>query len=145
VITEFQGDYRWLSNFFPVWVVYEGIQYPSIEHAYMSAKSFNELWRKKCSDPEMGPVEIKRLGMSIALRPDWEVIKVEVMAELVDQKFDKEPFRTKLLDTGDCLIQEGNRWGDKFWGVCLRTNQGKNTLGKLIMEKRERLRRTEYV
>lgn len=30
-------------------------------------------------------------------------------------------------------------WNDKFWGVCLKTGKGSNTLGKLIMEIRSNL------
>jgi len=35
---------------------------------------------------------------------------------------------TKLLSTGNCEIQEGNYWGDTFWGVC--KGKGENNLGK---------------
>ena len=34
MIKEFQGKYRFLSNFYPVFVEYEGEIYPSVEHAY---------------------------------------------------------------------------------------------------------------
>ena len=61
------------------------------------------------------------------------------MAECVKQKFNQEPYRTKLLETGTLHIQEGNRWNDKFWGVCLKTNKGENHLGKLIMDVRSAL------
>jgi predicted NAD-dependent protein-ADP-ribosyltransferase YbiA (DUF1768 family) len=61
------------------------------------------------------------------------------MEECIKQKFNQEPFKTKLLETGSKHIQEGNRWGDKFWGVCLKTNKGKNHLGRLIMEVRSTL------
>jgi predicted NAD-dependent protein-ADP-ribosyltransferase YbiA (DUF1768 family) len=54
-------------------------------------------------------------------------------------KFSQEPYRTLLLNTGNILIQEGNRWGDTFWGVDLNTNVGENKLGLLIMQIREQL------
>ena len=41
VINEFQGKYRFLSNFYPCDIVYEGIQYPSTEHAYQAAKTLD--------------------------------------------------------------------------------------------------------
>lgn len=59
------------------------------------------------------------------------------------QKFNKEPFKSKLIATGDLYIQEGNLWNDKFWGVCLKTNTGQNILGKLIMEIRNEI--SKYV
>lgn len=30
---------------------------------------------------------------------------------------------------GKKYIQEGNRWGDKFWGVCFKMNKGFNYFG----------------
>src|SRR6185369_8674281 len=40
-ILEFQGDNRFLSNFFPAEVIYEGITYPTAEHAYQAAKTLD--------------------------------------------------------------------------------------------------------
>lgn len=34
----FFGPFRWLSNFFPAKVHYEGLDYPSVEYAYQAAK-----------------------------------------------------------------------------------------------------------
>lgn len=47
----------------------------------------------------------------------------------------------KLLATGVVNIEEGNSWGDTFWGVC--EGHGENHLGKLIMEQRDALRRQQ--
>ena len=38
-----------------------------------------------------------------------------------------------------CQLQEGNNWGDAFWGVHLKSEEGENNLGKLIMEIRAQL------
>ncbi|CAM0109837.1 hypothetical protein VPH166E361_0119 [Vibrio phage 166E36-1] len=48
--------------------------------------------------------------------------------------------RSKLLDTSDVELVEGNWWGDKYWGVCLKTGEGENNLGKLLMKVREDLK-----
>jgi hypothetical protein len=37
-------------------------------------------------------------------------------------------------------LVEGNRWGDQFWGVDLRTGLGENHLGKILMKVRDELR-----
>lgn len=37
-IAQFQGEYRFLSNFAPCTVTYDGVEYPSVEHAYQAAK-----------------------------------------------------------------------------------------------------------
>lgn len=49
-------------------------------------------------------------------------------------KFTQEPYLTKLLETGTKYIQEGNNWGDEYWGVNLTTGIGLNKLGHYIME-----------
>jgi ribA/ribD-fused uncharacterized protein len=133
MITEFQNEYRWLSNFAPVKIKLNGLEFPSVEHAYMSAKSEDEEWKKFCSNQNNTAGDVKRKSRSIALKDNWNEIKLEVMANCIEQKFNTEPYRTKLLETKDEYLQEGNRWDDKFWGVCLKTNKGENHLGKLIM------------
>ena len=139
MITKFQNENRWLSNFATVKIVLDGLEFPSIEHAYMSAKSDDEEWKKFCSNPSNKAGDVKRQSRVITLKDNWNDIKINVMAECIKKKFNQEPFRTKLLETGTQHIQEGNRWNDKFWGVCLKTNKGENHLGKLIMEIRDSL------
>jgi len=134
MISEFQNEYRWLSNFAPVKIVLDEIEYPSVEQAYMSAKSDDAAWKEFCATSNTEPKEVKKMSVLITIKPDWELMKLQVMKSCLVQKFNTEPYRTKLLLTGDEYIQEGNRWGDIYWGVCLNTNMGENTLGKLIME-----------
>jgi predicted NAD-dependent protein-ADP-ribosyltransferase YbiA (DUF1768 family) len=33
-IDKFEGEYRFLSNFYPQPVIFEGMLFPSVEHAY---------------------------------------------------------------------------------------------------------------
>lgn len=139
VIKEFQGEYRWLSNFWPVPIQYGNNVYQSVEHAYMSAKSDDPIWKELCSS-NIGPGRIKKLSKYIVLVPNWDNIKLIVMEECCTKKFTQEPFRSKLLATGNAHIQEGNSWGDTFWGVNLRTGKGKNNLGKIIMDIRKKLK-----
>lgn len=139
MIKEFQGEYRWLSNFWLTPIYYEGRCFRSVEHAYMSAKSTNEEWKNLCSSAKT-PGQIKRLSRSVALREDWDTVKVDVMYELLKQKFSQGPLMLKLLATGEEILQEGNNWGDSFWGVSLKTGQGKNVLGLLLMRVRSELR-----
>jgi hypothetical protein len=116
MITEFQNEYRWLSNFAPVKIKLDGLEFPSVEHAYMSAKSDDVEWKKFCSNQNNKAGDVKRQSRNITLKKDWNEIKLEVMANCIKQKFNTEPYRTKLLETGTQHIQEGNRWNDKFWG-----------------------------
>lgn len=138
MIKEFQNEYRWLSNFAPCKIILEGVEYPSVEHAYMSAKSDDEDWKYFCSNPNNKAGDVKRQSKYIQLKRNWDSIKISVMEECVNQKFTQEPYKSKLLATGDVYLQEGNRWNDKFWGVCLKTNKGENHLGKLIMNVRKK-------
>jgi len=139
MIVSFKDEYRWLSNFVDVEVELDGVKYKSVEHAYQAAKSLDEEWRAYCSS-DIRPAKVKRASRSIAYRVDWEEIKVDVMRSLLIQKFSKEKFKYLLLATGTTYIKEGNTWGDIFWGVHLKSGEGKNILGLLIMEIRESLK-----
>ncbi len=130
-IDRFQGEYRWLSNFQAVDVVFDGETYPSTEAAYQAAKTMNIDDRRIIRDAPT-PGKAKKIGMTVTLRPDWEVVKVAVMTDLVRQKFTNNPeLRAKLLATGDQELIEGNDWSDRFWGVC--DGVGENWLGKITM------------
>ena len=128
MIKEFQAENRWLSNFWPVEIEFEGIKYPSEEHAYMSAKSRSPLWKQFCANPENTAGKVKRRSKKIKVRLDWDSIKNGVMFECLMQKFTQEPFAKQLLDTWPQNIQEGNNWGDKYWGICLKTCETTNTV-----------------
>lgn len=140
MINEFKGDYRFLSNFYMAPVMFEGVEYPSSEHAYMAAKTVDPEKRyaiQQCPTPG----EAKKMGRRLALRSDWEDIKVGVMYQILKEKFTRHPvLKAKLLATGDQHLIEGNWWGDKIWGVCLKTNQGQNLLGGLLMKVRAELK-----
>lgn len=137
-IERFFGEFRFLSNFWPVQVSYEGKEYPSVEHAYVAAKTLDNDIREQISK-ESSPGLVKKIGRQITLRKDWEDIKLEVMHNLVNQKFSLNPeLKEKLLSTGDLDLVEGNSWGDTFWGVC--KGKGENHLGKILMKVRKELR-----
>ncbi len=142
MIREFKQEYRWLSNFAPVNIKIGGISYPSVEHAYMSEKSLDKSWKEFCANEENSAGKVKRASRDILLRDDWDSIKVCVMKECLEQKFLQNPYKELLIQTGCQRIEEGNNWGDTFWGVCLKSGKGKNTLGNLIMEIRSNIKKT---
>jgi ribA/ribD-fused uncharacterized protein len=137
-IAGFFGSYRWLSNFWPAPVVYEGVQFPTVEHAYQAAKTKDEKrWRE--FQLAKTPGDAKRLGRTLVIRKDWERVKVGVMLELLRFKFGAHAeLATKLLATKDAELIEANNWGDTFWGVW--RGKGHNQLGKLLMQVREELK-----
>jgi ribA/ribD-fused uncharacterized protein len=136
-ITEFQGEFRWLSNFFPVQIEYEGLTYPSVEHAYQAGKLINIEDRKLFLIMSAG--QAKKLWRNYPTYNLTEEFRLNLMYQLLSIKFNQEPFKSLLIATGDCYIQEGNRFGDTFFGYCLKTNQGKNHLGQMIMNIRKKL------
>lgn len=104
---------------------------------------------------EHGAKVLKSKARGLELRPDatpgWTTGgSVKVMEELVSDKFDRnEKCARWLLETGAGKIMEGNTWGDIFWGVALNdvprknvvAGEGRNELGKIIMKKRDDLRK----
>lgn len=133
MIESFSGPFANFSNFAPVVVELWGLKYPSVEHAYQSAKNEGAEWKKFCqSDVTAG--KLKQASRHVKLIDGWDTLKIEVMRWLVWYKFQQEPFKTLLISTGDRHIQEGNWWNDTFWGVNLKTGQGRNVLGLLLME-----------
>jgi ribA/ribD-fused uncharacterized protein len=143
MITEFKNEFDWLSNFTPVNIELDGIVYSSVEHAFMSAKSHDMEWKYFCANPVNSAGKVKKEGRSVNLIDNWEQLKLVVMRTCLERKFNTEPFKTKLLETKDENLEEGNHWNDKFWGVCLKTNEGENHLGKLIMSVRSDLQGTK--
>mgnify|MGYP001609457273 CR=1 FL=1 len=136
IITEFQGDYRFLSNFWPASVMMHGLEYLSVEHAYQAAKTKDLAQREKihlC----VSPGQAKRMGRYVTIRPDWERIKLDTMTHLVARKFKHPTLAKALLATGDAELQEGNKWGDTYWGIC--NGRGENHLGKILMAVRTEL------
>lgn len=131
MIFEFRGDYSFLSNFY---IEPDGTH---VEGEYQA---------KKCRNAEdverfkgLSPKEAKKLARHIDIKYNWDDIKLDIMRGLVKQKFmDHASLRAKLLATGYEEIEEGNWWGDHYWGVC--GGWGFNWLGKILMDVREMVR-----
>jgi ribA/ribD-fused uncharacterized protein len=138
-IDSFQGRYRFLSNFWPAQVEFEGLTYPDVEHAYQSAKTLDMSARRRIAALPT-PAEAKHAGEALPLRPDWPQIKYDVMLQCVRFKFTHHPeLAGKLLATGNAYLEEGNTWNDQIWGVY--QGHGTNWLGKILMTVRDELRR----
>lgn len=149
-----------LSNFHPVRVVWNGVEYPSVENAYQAAKfdhaqtAYGHVVQSALSALRTcSAAEAKRLarntlhgGLVVFDESAWKRNRVAVMRELLRQKFSVPELRAYLLSTGDAELVEGNNWGDTFWGVCTGCGKwwcehgGENMLGRLLMELRDELR-----
>jgi ribA/ribD-fused uncharacterized protein len=143
-IDDFRGNYHFLSNFAPAGVTLDGMQFPTVEHAYQAAKTLEPEERQQILEAST-PGLARKMGRKLTQRPDWPEIKVKVMQDLVAQKFNAHPDLVKLLlATGRAELVEGNTWHDNFWGDCRCPRcaevTGRNQLGRLLMDVRERLR-----
>lgn len=144
MINNFDDKYRFLSNFSHSTIMYEGIEYPTIEHAFQAAKTFDVKQRQQIANLKT-PGEAKRAGRrEVVLRKDWEEVKDGIMYELLKEKFKNPELKSKLLDTGDEFLEEGTMWHDNYWGNCYcekcKDIVGKNILGKLLMKVRDELK-----
>jgi ribA/ribD-fused uncharacterized protein len=134
MISEFQGQYRFLSNFWPAVVQLDGVYYPSVEHAYQASKSNQASWRLYIGEAD-SPGLAKRRAREIPKEyqnSDWMSMRQEIMFDLLKQKFASGKLRDQLLATGDEELVEGNTWGDTFWGMC--NGKGENHLGRMLMK-----------
>lgn len=143
MITEFDGKYAFLSNFFHSPFAYDGIEYPTVEHFFQAMKTLDQEERKKIAAAD-SPGKAKRMGRNVQLRGDWEEVKYTVMRVGVERKFDAHPeLASKLIATGDTILIEGNSWHDNTWGSCFcpkcASIAGKNWLGEILMKRREEL------
>jgi N-glycosidase YbiA len=131
-------DYHFLSNFFECDFTFMGVTYKSVEHFYQAAKANNAKSSQKIIDAKT-PADCKKIGRKIVMRKDWEDIKIDVMRFALRLKFQDKVLQELLLETGDAELEEGNHWGDRFWGVD-GSRYGQNWLGRLLMELRDDLR-----
>lgn len=144
MISDFRGEYRWLSNFHLVPIRYQGIDFPSTEHAYQAMKSFDNNVRLKFStEAGLTCKEAKKLGNQISLRADWSKIRDQVMEDVLRLKFAiGSDLAYALLNTGDESLCEENVWHDCHFGIC-RCDKcggiGENVLGKTLMKIRDEL------
>ena len=138
ILTFKTDEHSWLSNMTLVDVECDGIVYPSTENFYQACK-YNEVNTKKLIS-RLSPYKAKRYSRENKMtNSKFDNDKLIYMEYALHKKFSQEPFKSKLLETGDCHIEEGNWWKDKFWGVDIKTRQGENHLGKLIMKIRKQL------
>jgi hypothetical protein len=163
-------EYFEFSNYYESPIVIDGLSFLSVEQYYQSQKfntdstrEYYELicecdssqkakdvasqrvntrgasWLINKSKPHLGKMNdvVRKYKSSVHLRQDWEDIKVDVMRRGLQAKFQQnENLKKLLLSTGDAEIVEDSPY-DSFWGAA---RNGKNMLGKLLMEVRQTLK-----
>ncbi len=150
-ILGFHDEYRWLSNFWFAKVEAYGIEFPTVEHAYVASKidpNESDLFGASAEEKMRGiaaldtPGKAKRAGRKLKLREDWEQVKEGIMLELSRQKFSHPELAKKLVATDNRPLFELNFHGDRIWGV-VEAEPGKlegfNLLGQALMRVRSGL------
>lgn len=146
-VRTFQGEYRFLSNFWKTTVVFEDLTYYSTEAAFQAAKTTDLMKRLEFvmhTDKDTGKTvmttasQTKTMGKLVRLRDDWDDVKLDVMYRVNMYKYTHDDLlRRKLFNTGMRELIEGNEWQDTYWGVC--NDFGDNHLGKILMRVRYEL------
>lgn len=115
VIDRFIGEYRFLSNFGEcVPFEHDGIRYTTSEHFYQAMKTLDLKERLKISQLPT-PGQAKRAGAALTLRPDWNIVREDMMRLALKYKFRLDTDNgDQLLATGDKKLVEGNTWNDTY-------------------------------
>ena len=137
----FSYKYNWLSNFYDLEspIVYQGISYYTVENFYCAMKTLDIGIRREIA---RSPASVaKSMGRNLELRSDWDEVKLKIMTMAIRHKFsDANPIlKQKLIDTKDTYLQEANWWKDTYWGVYMKTGEGLNMLGRILMKVRKEI------
>ncbi len=141
-----QQENGFLNTFFKIenGFIVDGLSYNSSEHFFQSKKfeysdpCYFETVRTSPSSNKAHQLGNTRNGG--ILRPDWDAVKFDVMYQANFEKFSQnEELRKMLIDTGDKKISQLSN-NDKFWSVT--PNGGKDLLGKILMNIRETLKKS---
>lgn len=132
-ISSFRGAYGFLSNMYPCTIRLGGVTYNSAEAAFQAVKLEDKSKRFMFSG--LSGKEAKALGKQVPLRPDWNNIRLDVMAWIVHEKFKQNPELRKQLVATEGELREQNWWNDRFWGVDTQ-GYGFNHLGEILMKER---------
>lgn len=139
-----ERPYGAFSNLYRRPIVFEGIEFPTAEHAYQAGKA-----RKKevrdwlLSAPTPSLLAMAAHGLyTWDIVPGWSVTKYDRMRQVLYAKFSQyEDLKQLLLNTGNVrLVENGTvpNAVNKTWGEV--NGKGLNMLGRLLMEVRSMLR-----
>ena len=114
MIRKFKGENAFLGNRFSCKFIWKGERYGSVEAAVLKEKESMSSY-------------------------EWECNCIDIMEAIVRAKFEQNTsLMESLVKTGKCLLVNGNRIQETFWGVDLYSWQGENHLGKILMKIRDK-------
>jgi len=139
-----EKPYGVFSNLYKRTITFESVEYPTSEHAYQAGKARKEEVRKWLMDaPTPALLAMAAHGLYVwDVAPDWSKTKFDRMRGVLLAKFTQhDDLRELLLSTGDARLVEVatvDNAVNRLWGEV--NGVGKNMLGVLLMELREKLR-----
>jgi ribA/ribD-fused uncharacterized protein len=142
-----EKPYGAFSNLYRRTVVFEGIVYPTAEHAYQAGKARKiEVRDWILSAPTPSLVAMAAHGLyTWDIVPNWSKIKFERMKGVLLAKYTQhEDLKLLLLGTGNARLVESatvDNAVNRLWGEV--NGVGKNMLGTLLMQVRDEIRQAE--
>jgi ribA/ribD-fused uncharacterized protein len=119
------------SNFTNHKVKYNGLVFPTSEAAIQAYKNPLDKHYLDLQVKATSPIISKNLGRKVKIRDDWLEICVDIMYDILLNKFKQNKYLIPILtNTGLRPIVQHTR-SDGFWGDGLR-GDGKNKLGKCL-------------
>lgn len=136
-----ERPYGVFSNLFHRPIEFEGITYPTSEHAYQAGKARKPAvrdWILNAPTPALAAMAAHGLYVWDVV-PNWAQIKFDRMRAVLRAKFDQHAdLRELLLSTGNArLVEAGtvNNAVNRLWGEV--NGKGANMLGVMLMELRD--------
>ena len=135
-----EKPYGVFSNLYKRAVEFEGVTYPTSEHAYQAGKAIKPAvrdWILNAPTPALAAMAAHGLYVWDVV-PNWSQIKFDRMRAVLRAKFDQHhDLRELLLSTGEArLVEVGtvNNSVNRLWGEV--DGKGQNVLGVMLMELR---------
>jgi len=143
----FPREFYCLDNFSAFKVLYKGILYSTVEHAYQAYKfiGVDDDIAKEIMEA-YSPHEAQKIARinKEKRRKDWEEVKAAIMEEIIRCKVEQNPYvKQKLLQTKNYTIVEDSPH-DNYWGWG-EDRKGQNQMGKLWMKIREEYQKKEQI
>lgn len=148
LIQGFFGQYRFLSNFYPASVIYDGVEFPSVENAFQASRVRPpfRVGFQSCTPSEAKRVVGRFYNTPNSMHPaaQWDALKFDIMTELCFDKFSRPEMKRELLATGEKTLVDKNDWKDTYWGSDV-VDGGSNNLGHIITNLRTFFRTNQPV
>lgn len=139
----YEHEFYVFSNFSSFKLLWKGRDYMTSEHAYHSEKFEDETIKEEIMQTRSAH-DVYTLAQEHKplRRSDWDDVKLGIMKDILHAKVAQHSYvKKKLLESGDRTLVEDS-WRDDFWGWG-PNKDGQNHLGKLWMEVREEVRKSE--